>query len=47
MQYWCLICQWGHLHIPSGKELDEFVCLLVIIIGCIFKVPKVIGGHQG
>lgn len=35
-----------YLHVPRGKELNEFVRLLVIFVGCIFKVLKVIRGHQ-
>lgn len=37
----------GFLPVPGGKELDQFVRLFVIFVGCIFEVLKVIGGHQG
>lgn len=37
----CEVC------VPGGQELDEFVRLLVCLVGCVFEILQVVGCHQG
>lgn len=33
--------------VPGGQKLNEFVCLLICLIRCIFKVLQVIRCYKG